>query len=165
MRDELEAQRITLQTINLLKAVRLILRACHDISQQTIANCWSHSRVNRPHQADQLLKHQAAAQQKEAIQGLQQELQQLERQQAIRLAMDIYQLLNDPDEAVEDSPIDVAEQIAQSFDTTPEESEDEPFEELPRVLPSEALHLLRQLRLHEEQSDDCNTAWLRSLDS
>ena len=79
--------------------------------------------------------------------------------------MDIQQLLLPPVEEVDDSPDDFAEQIAQRYEPTPtEESDDDEVEVLPRIAASQALVLLSQLRLHEEQSSNCNTDWIQSLD-
>ena len=80
--------------------------------------------------------------------------------------MSIQQLLQPSDEVVEDSPEDIDEQIAQLYEPVVEDdSEPEEVEVLPRIKADQALQLLRQLRLHEEQSDDCNSQWIRSLDS
>ena len=79
--------------------------------------------------------------------------------------MNIQQLLYREDEVVGDSSDDIAEQIAQQYEPVPQkESDQEGVEVLPRIVALQALQLLRQLRLHEEQSEDCNSAWLKSLD-
>ncbi|KAF2164155.1 hypothetical protein M409DRAFT_25501 [Zasmidium cellare ATCC 36951] len=165
MADEVEEERDPLKTMNLLKAIRFVIRAWHEVSTQTITNCWNHSAIAL--QAQPYMQQQSTlpAQASEALALLEQQLQGLQQQQVIRQRMSIQQLLYVPEEDVVDNLDDLAEQIAQQFEPIPpEESDQEEVEQLPRIHASQALKLLRQLRLHEEQSDDCNSSWLQSLD-
>lgn len=162
MLDEYDEEREPLETMNVLKAIRFTIRAWSEVSAQTIANCWLHSNVNGSRGIQNQPCQQAQAE-VEAI--LEQQMHQLLAQQRIQQRMDIRTLISPPEEVVEDSNDDIAEQIAQLFEPIPDqESDNEGVEELPRIAAQQALLHLRNLRLHEEQSDDCNSDWLRSLD-
>ncbi|KAI6854140.1 hypothetical protein KC338_g9359 [Hortaea werneckii] len=160
MMTEFEAEREPSRTINLLKAIRFILSAWHEVSDQTIANCWIRSQVNGSRQ-QQL----AISQQKDTsreVEALQQELYQQAR---IKSLMDLSTLIEPADEAIYDKSEDLMDQIVEQYQPTPlEEPVDEYVEELPRVPASEALILLQRLRLHEEQSKDCNMDRIRDLE-
>ena len=162
MADEIDQERDPQKTMNTLKTIRFVIRAWDEVKPQTIANCWQHSKlnINLPTEPFVQLQHQ------EAITEVQQQLQRLQQSQYIREAMNIQQILAPIEEVVEDSYKDITEQIAQQHEPVmDEDSEPEEIEVLPRIRAEQALKLLQQLRLHEEQSDDCNVQWLRSLDS
>ena len=81
--------------------------------------------------------------------------------------MGIRAIIDPPKEAVEDSTEASFEAIAQQHEPPVEEAsepKDELVEQIPRVLPLEAVQLLRRLRLHEEQSTDSTGNWLKGLD-
>lgn len=165
MMEEAEEARDPLHTMNLLKAIRFVIRAWHEVSPQTILNCWNHSAIAIQAQPSIQQQSQLPAQAAEALALLEQQLQTLQQQQVIRQRMTIQQLIHPLDEEVVDDLEDSAEHIALLFEPTPpEESDEEVVEELPRISASQALQLLKQLRLHEEQSDNCNNSWLQSLD-
>lgn len=164
MVEEVENDRDPCKTINLLKAFRFVIRAWHEVSSVTIANCWQHSAVAikpiQTHQSSDL-----PAQAAEALALLDQQLFKLQRMDIIKERMNTKLFINPMDEEVVDSPDDTAEHIAQQYEPVPQEESDlEEVEELPRIRAKQALQLLQQLRLHEEQAEDCNIDWIRSLD-
>ncbi|KAI1004052.1 hypothetical protein K3495_g4159 [Podosphaera aphanis] len=78
--------------------------------------------------------------------------------------MDVNYLLHLPEELVEDSADDVHDRLVQLYSPVEDqESEEEGVEELPRVQPRQALLLLQQLRLYEEQKSMPNTGWISNL--
>lgn len=156
--EEFELEREPYKTMNLLKAFRFIRRSWHEVSSQTIANCWYHALLQQAQQP---------IQQQEAQAEVQQRLQNLHSQSRIQTMMDIHSIINPPEEAVEDSEEASFEAIAQQFEPQAEEAaddDDEVVEQLPKVTPLEAVQLLRRLRLHEEQSTDSTGDWLKGLD-
>ncbi|KAI0995678.1 hypothetical protein K3495_g12501 [Podosphaera aphanis] len=135
-----------LRTMNVLKAIRFSVGAWSEVTPITIANCWRHSTVNLQPQET------TVDVEIEAVSELQVELQELHRQQRIQQLMDVNYLLHLPEELVEDSADDVHGRLVQLYSPVEDqESEEERVEELPRVQPRQALLLLQQLRLYEEQ--------------
>ena len=79
--------------------------------------------------------------------------------------MDIDQLLQPKEEDVVDTTEDIERAIIDELSPPQEqESDTKGVETLPRVTPSEAIQLLRRLRLYEEQSDDCNNSFIQQLE-
>lgn len=159
MLEEVEFGRLPMKTMNLLHAIRFTINAWSDVSPQTIANCWNHSglRIDRPSSRPLL------SQTTEAIAELEQQLTEGHNRGVLPTRMSISAILNDPDELVDDTEQDVAEMIAAQYEPPPEEESDEEEQELPRISGLQALQSLQLLRLFEEQSNDCNFDWLRSL--
>ncbi|KAI7340379.1 hypothetical protein KC315_g724 [Hortaea werneckii] len=156
--EEFDEGRDPYKSMNLLKAFRFIRRAWLELSSKTIANCWIHA---------QLQEAQQPVQQVVVQKEVQQLLQKLYDEERIQNLMDIHTLINPPEEVVEDSPEDSTEAIAEQFEPLlqqEDEAEDELVEQLERVTAHEAVKLLSRLRLHEEQSTDCDGDWLKGLD-
>ena len=140
MLEEFDNRREPCQTMNLLKAIRFVIRSWDEVTAQTIANCWQHSKLNIQLPLQPLIQSQA----QDAITELQKQLRDLERLQHIKDAMSIQQLLQPSDEVVEDSPEDIDEQIAQLYEpVVKDDSEPEEVEVLPRIKADQALQLLR----------------------
>lgn len=80
--------------------------------------------------------------------------------------MGIDNLIEPIGEDVLDTSDDIHQQIVQDWSPAQEEeaSEEANDEALPRVTPFQALLLLQDLRLHEEQSTDCNNDWITALE-
>lgn len=162
MSEELDHERDPHKTVNILKSIRWIIRAWDEVTPQTIANCWQHSKLDVNPPSGSLIQ----SQRQEASNEIQEQLHRLQQSHYIREAMSLQQILLPTDEVIEDSSEDLVEQIAQQYEPVQEvDSEPEELEVLPRIRADQALKLLQQLRLHEEQADDCNTQWISSLDS
>ena len=172
---EFEEDRDPFSSMNLLKTFRYLLHAWQAIDDDTIANCWLHSNVNGPRYGPQT-KQQYERQQRgyssttnpqntALLASLSSQLSTLQQQQRIKEAMDIDQLLQPKEEDVVDTTEDIERAIIDELSPPQEqESDTEGVETLPRVTPSEAIQLLRRLRLHEEQSDDCNNSFIQQLE-
>ncbi|KMU74493.1 hypothetical protein CISG_04564 [Coccidioides immitis RMSCC 3703] len=86
---------------------------------------------------------------------------------AIQNLMDIQHFLNPADEVVEDSPEAIEQHVIALLDPADESKEDEDLatEMLPPITPSEALDLVKQLRLYEEQQDQGDQQLIQQLNS
>ena len=175
MLAEFEEDRDPFSSTNLLKTFRYLLHAWQAIDDDTIANCWLHSNVNGPRHGPQT-KQQYERQQRgyssttnpqntALLASLSSQLSTLQQQQRIKEAMDIDQLLQPKEEDVMETTEDIERAIIDELSPPQEqESDTEGVETLPRVTPLEAIQLLRRLRLHEEQSDDCNNSFIQQLE-
>lgn len=159
MLEERRADRDPYKTVNLLKAIRFLLRSWDEVLPSTVLHCWQHAGLA-----------QAGAEVVPPVRSLEAErdvlraLSDLQSMQVIREAMSLAQIMNPADEIIEDNAAETAEQIASQFDAVEEcDSEEEGVEELPLVTAMQALQFVDGLRLHEEQSNDCNNDWIRSL--
>ncbi|KAI7203008.1 hypothetical protein KC316_g1675 [Hortaea werneckii] len=148
--------------MHLPKAIRFAQRAWDEVSDKIIANCWIRSQVNGSRRQEVSYQQQ---QQQDTGRKLEQLQQELYQQARINSLMYLSTLIEPSDEVVYDKSEDLMDQIVEQYQPTPaEEPVDEYIEELPRVLPSEALVLLQRLRLHEEQSKDSNINWIKDLE-
>lgn len=79
--------------------------------------------------------------------------------------MDIRGLIELEDEVIQENQEDLITHIAGLFEPPAEESDtEEPAEVIRPISIEEALQLVQRLKIHEEQSEDCNNDWIRSLD-
>jgi hypothetical protein len=75
--------------------------------------------------------------------------------------MSMDQLLNMPEEQVEDGIEDLNDHLISLYSTTQEdESDDEGVQVLPKVQPQQVLNLLQTLKLGELQSDGFNASFI-----
>ena len=78
--------------------------------------------------------------------------------------MDINQFLNPADEEVFDNPNEIDDIVLSQFEAENNDSgEEDDWEPLPQISPSEALESLYKLRLFEEQQADGNQALISLL--
>lgn len=143
-----------LYTMNVLKAVQWCIRAWDEVTPKTIANCWSHSRIN-------LTPNPVIPVEDEVAKELRQQLVLLQQSDRVRQIMDVSALLNLPEEEVVDSPEDVDNHIiALCSPVDEQESDDEAVEIMPQVPPNQVLRLLQSIKLGEMQSDNCNADFI-----
>lgn len=165
--DEYSIGRPPLGSMHILRAIRWSIRAWNEVSSQTINSCWMHSYLN-PMTSQMRTSSQATftnSQDQRVVQEIQGQINTLQQQQQIYEAMNIYNFINQPEETIEDSMQDLTTHIASIYEQVEEEEEDtEPVEVLPKVTAAQALQMIQNLRLHEEQSDDCNNNWIHQLD-
>ena len=81
--------------------------------------------------------------------------------------MDIHSFLNPVDEQVEDHGEDILQQVADAYSVDPStektyETDEDDVQEA-KVTADQALILLRQLRLHEEQQEDGDEVFCQRL--
>lgn len=157
--DELELHRLPLKTMNVLKAIRWSIQAWQAVKPDSIQNCWYHSGLIERPQAIQVAYIDLDTPRSE----VQAYITKLQHQQRISTAMAIESFLNPAEEAIQDSPEEITEAIAQFFDPLPE-SDSEEEEVLPKVSYNSAIQALQQLRLFEMQQEDGQHEFVDVLD-
>ena len=159
MLQELESQSEPTKTVNILKAIRFVIRAWHDVSPTTIKNCSVKSSLLGPLFGPPTIRQFRTSQSQspssdagaEAEAALKENMRQLEQQHRIRLDMDINAFI-DPEDPIEDTEGDFLQQIVDDFTSAPvHESEEEGVEELPKITEQQALACIQQLALFDEQ--------------
>jgi hypothetical protein len=146
-------------TMNVLKAIQYSIRAWDEVAATTIANCWSHSKIN-------LSPQQALIEADKVVDEVRMQLLQLQHQQRVREIMDVNALLNLPEEEVVDDSNSLDEHLIAMFSTVEEQESDseEIVTDLPVVKPQEVINLLQSIKLGEMQADDCNADYIRWIE-
>ncbi|KAI0996640.1 hypothetical protein K3495_g11541 [Podosphaera aphanis] len=168
MLDEYESERNPLQTVNVPKAIRWSIQAWNSVTELTIKNCWSKTKIL-------LIEHQPtfdlqAAEEARVLRLV----AQLEQDGRIQHAKSIDNLLNSDAEVVEDvlNHEDLEEQIVELFDPPIIYESTEEEEILPSITNKQALEALNTLRLYEERPgdnclithlDDCEEVYKRRI--
>ncbi|KAI1005203.1 hypothetical protein K3495_g3012 [Podosphaera aphanis] len=150
MLDEYKSERNLLQTVHVLKAIRWSIQACNSVTELTIKNCWSMTKI-LPIEHQPTFDLQAAEEAR--VLRL---VAQLEQEGRIQHAMTIDSLLNSDAEVVEDvlNHEDPEEQIVELFDPPIIYESAEEEEILPSITDKQALETLNTLCLYEEQRGD-----------
>lgn len=156
MLEEYESNCDPLATMNILKALRWGMQAWDiDMSTATIKHCFQRA----------LFKNTAVPPEDLSIIQISNDFQRLCTISAIQNPMDIENFLNPAEEVVEDCPKDLEQHIIEQLE--PEEPEDEEetiyMEEDPQITVTEALDMVKRLRLYEEQQDKGDTELIQQL--
>ncbi|KAI0999612.1 hypothetical protein K3495_g8585 [Podosphaera aphanis] len=143
MLDEYESERNPLQTMNVLKAIRWSIQTWNSVTELTIKNCWSKTKI-LPIEQQPTFDLQAA----EEVRVLQL-VAQLEQKGRIQHAISIDNLLNNDAEVVEDvlNHEDPEEQNVELFDPPIIYESAEEEEILPSLTDKQALEALNTLHL------------------
>ncbi|KAI1007846.1 hypothetical protein K3495_g381 [Podosphaera aphanis] len=149
MLDKYESECNLLQTVNVHKAIRWSIQAWNSVTELTIKNCWSKTKI-LPIEHQPTFDLQAAEEPR--VLRL---VAQLE-QGRIQHAMSIENLLNSDAEVAEHvlNHEDPEKQIVELFDPPIIYESAEEEEILPSITDKQALEALNTLRLYEEQRGD-----------
>ena len=155
---EYDNNRDPIATIDVLKSIRWGLNAwAEKVTEETISNCFKKA-LSEPGTSSIELP-------EDAINDIQQGLQQLKTSKRINEVMDLQNFLNPLGEEVVDDPKDLDEIILSQFEPTNiEEDSDEDEGEVPPVISTiEATELVSRLRLYEEQQENANKVLIKDL--
>ncbi|KAI0993065.1 hypothetical protein K3495_g15119 [Podosphaera aphanis] len=150
MLDEYESECNPLQTVNALKAIHWSIQAWNSVTELTIKNCWSKTKILP-------IEHQPTFDLQVAEEARFLRLvARLELERRIQHAMSNENLLNSDAKLVEDilNHGDPEEQIVELFDPPIIYESAEEEEILPSITDKQALKALNTLRLYEEQRGD-----------
>ncbi|KAI0998682.1 hypothetical protein K3495_g9513 [Podosphaera aphanis] len=150
MLDEYESGCNPLQTVNVQKAIRWSIQAWNSVTELTIKNSWSKTKILPiEHQPTFYLQ---AAEEARVLRLV----AQLEQEERIQHAMSIDNLLISDAELVEDvlNHEDPEEQIVELFDPPIIYESAEEEEILPSITDKQSLEALNTLHLYEEQRGD-----------
>nr|KMM72253.1 centromere binding protein Cbh2 [Coccidioides posadasii RMSCC 3488] len=156
MIEEYESNRDPLTTMNVLKALRWGIQAWDiDMAPATIQHCFQRA----------LFKKTAVPPEDLSMIQISNDFQRLCMVSGIRNPMKIENFLNPAEEVVEDSSEDLERRIIEQLE--PEEPEDEEetinMEADPQISTTEALDIVKRLRLYEEQQDKGDTEVIQRL--
>jgi hypothetical protein len=145
--------------MNVLWAVRWSMAAWADeVQSSIISNCWRKSSLLGPVYGPE------PAPEDEAIRDVQRLAAKLHEMRKIKeVVTDIRSFTNPVDEAVEDEPGDLIQQIAEQFGPERDAESDEEMHEVRNVGIQEALDALNILRQYEEQQQDGDSALITLL--
>ncbi|OXV07575.1 hypothetical protein Egran_04662 [Elaphomyces granulatus] len=145
--------------MNVLWAVRWSMAAWADeVQSSIISNCWRMSSLLGPVYGPE------PAPENEAIRDVQRLAAKLHEMRKIKeVVTDIRSFTNPVDEAVEDEPGDLIQQIAEQFGPERDAESDEEMHEVRNVGIQEALDALNILRQYEEQQQDGDSALITLL--
>ncbi|KAI1005959.1 hypothetical protein K3495_g2263 [Podosphaera aphanis] len=150
MLHEYQSERNHLQIVNVHMAIRWSIQAWNSVTELTIKNCWSKTKI-LPIEHQPTFDLQAAEEAR--VLRL---VAQLEQEGRIQHAMSIDNLLNSDAEVVEDvlNHEDPEEQIVELLDPPIIYESAEEEEILPSITDKQALEALNTPRLYEEQQGD-----------
>ena len=166
MVDQVEQDRNPLKTMNVLRAVQWAVAAWHEISPQTVMNCFTHSTIFGPREGPQGTPSGYSEPQLEA--ELEVYLQQLSQAGQIRQLIPISNFINingedaltEPEASISQEAIEAS--IVALYDAPDDEESDEEVE--PQVIKlDEALDALERLKLYEGQQEDGNETLITAL--